>query len=306
MSSIRKKLKVNENDSKNTRMDIASAGVLGNWRPDELTHISRYDKIASLCIEEAKFLERPIDTFEVGCGELWVLRNLYKAYTVKKSDIIRSYYGVDIDPAILMENPFWSNGGEPIEDSTWLKNFNATLKVQDVTIPRTNEEGDEYGNMFDIASETIDFFWTTEVIEHMQREFVPIWLEDAARCLRHDGLAYVSTPNHEGSNDKLPEDHVYEWGFNELKQELEKHFIIESVVGTFIQMPNLKKAQLVHEEPMIDGIPSTSKARVFPEAWTTEQLILLKERFGRQFLRMVAATFYPEQANNCACVLRKK
>ena len=91
-----------------------------------------------------------------------------------------------------------------------------------------------------------------------------------------------------------------------LKQELEKHFTIESVVGTFIQMPNLKKAQLVHEEPMIDGIPSTSKARVFPEAWTTERLILLKERFGRQFLRMVAATFYPEQANNCAWVLRKK
>jgi hypothetical protein len=33
MSSIRKKLTVNENDSKNTRMDLASAGVLGNWRP---------------------------------------------------------------------------------------------------------------------------------------------------------------------------------------------------------------------------------------------------------------------------------
>ena len=56
MSSIRKKLTVNENDSKNTRMDIASAGVLANWRPDEIAHMSRFDKIASLMIEEAKKL----------------------------------------------------------------------------------------------------------------------------------------------------------------------------------------------------------------------------------------------------------
>ena len=59
MSSIRKKLTVNENDSKNTRMDIASAGVLANWRPDELAHISRFDKISSMCIAEAKRLGRP-------------------------------------------------------------------------------------------------------------------------------------------------------------------------------------------------------------------------------------------------------
>jgi len=265
MSSIRRKLKVNENDSKNTRMDIATAGVLGNWRPDELTHISRYDKIASLCIQEAKNLDRPVDAFEVGCGELWVLRNIYKAYTVKKSDIIQSYYGVDIDPAILTENPFWSNGGEPIENSTWLKNFNAVLEVQDVTTHPT----------FNLPDESIDFFWTTEVIEHMGKEFINPWLEDAARCLRPGGLAYVSTPNHEGSNDKLPEDHVYEWGFDELKDELEKHFTIESVVGTFIQMPNFHKAQRVYNQDL-----STS-SRQFPQAWTDQQVLDVTRTFWK-------------------------
>jgi SAM-dependent methyltransferase len=290
MSSIRRKLKVNENDSKNTRMDIATAGVLGNWRPDELTHISRYDKISSLCIQEAKTLNRPIDTFEVGCGELWVLRNIYKAYTVKKSDIIRSYYGVDIDPAILTENPFWSNGGEPIENSTWLKNFNATLKVQDVTTHPT----------FDLEDESIDFFWTTEVIEHMGKEFINPWLEDAVRCLRPGGIAYISTPNHEGSNDKLPADHVYEWGFDELKDELEKHFTIESVVGTFIQMPNFNKAQRTYNQALSES------SRQFPQAWTEQQVLMLHERFGKQFVRMVLATPYPQFANNCAWNLTKK
>ena len=261
-------------------MDIASAGVLANWRPDEIAHMSRFDNIASMCIEEAKRLDRPLDTFEVGCGECWTLRNLYKAYVVKKSDIIRSYYGYDIDPACEMENPFWSNAGKPLKDSTWFQNFNGEIRIQDLT---TNP-------VFDLQDESIDFFWTTEVIEHMGREFIPAWLDDAARVIRPNGLAFVSTPNHDGSNDKLPEDHVYEWGFQELKEELERNFEILDVTGTFIQLPNLKKA-----------MKEDSKT-----GWTPEQYKQLQSRYGRQFLRVVAATFYPEVANNCSWVLRKK
>tara|TARA_R100000664_G_scaffold543_6_gene1693 strand:+ start:1784 stop:2623 length:840 start_codon:yes stop_codon:yes gene_type:complete len=279
MSSIRRKLTVNENDSKNTRMDIASAGVLANWRPDELAHMSRFDKIATLCIEEAKRLERPIDGFEVGCGECWTLRNLYKAYVIKKSDVIRSYYGYDIDPACELENPFWSNAGGLLKDSTWFKNFNGEIRIQDLTV----------NPVFDLEDESIDFFWSTEVIEHMGREFVPAWLDDVARVMRKGALGYVSTPNHDGSNDKLPEDHVYEWGFQELKEELERNFVIESVVGTFIQIPKLRKA-----------------LREDPNGWTPEQYKMMEQRYGRQFLRMTSAVFYPEVANNCAWVLRKK
>ena len=279
MSSIRRKLTVNENDSKNTRMNIASAGVLANWRPDELAHMSRFDKIATLCIEEAKRLERPIDGFEVGCGECWTLRNLYKAYVIKKSDVIRSYYGYDIDPACEIEIPFWSNAGGLLKDSTWFKNFNGEIRIQDLTV----------NPVFDLEDESIDFFWSTEVIEHMGREFVPAWLDDVARVMRKGALGYVSTPNHDGSNDKLPEDHVYEWGFQELKEELERNFVIESVVGTFIQIPKLRKA-----------------LREDPNGWTPEQYKMMEQRYGRQFLRMTSAVFYPEVANNCAWVLRKK
>ena len=39
--------------------------------------------------------------------------------------------------------------------------------------------------------------------------------------------------------------------------------------------------------------------------WTEDQFDVLKARFGKQFLRVVAATFYPEIANNCAWILRK-
>ena len=139
----------------------------------------------------------------------------------------------------------------------------------------------------------------------MKREFVPPWLEDAARTMRPNALAYVSTPNHDGSNDKLPADHIYEWGFQELKQELEKNFIIEAVTGTFIQMPNLKKAMQEQAEPAVDGLPTYSSAR-FPKSWNMDQFEMLKQRYGKQFLRVAAAAPYPEYANNCAWVLRKK
>tara|TARA_R100000654_G_scaffold17603_1_gene36706 strand:+ start:73 stop:885 length:813 start_codon:yes stop_codon:yes gene_type:complete len=270
-------------------MDLASAGVLGNWRPDELAHMSRFDKIASLAIEESKLLGRPLDTLEIGCGECWSLRVLYKAYVIKKSDVIRSYYGYDIDPACQLENPFWSNGGGELEESTWFKNFNGEIRIQDLT---TNP-------ILDLPDESIDFFWSTEVIEHMGREFVPAWLDEAARVMRPDAIAYISTPNHDGSNDKLPEDHVYEWGFQELKEELERNFRIEAVTGTFIQMPKLKKA--MHEDNYTKDYDQITHT-----GWSMEQLITLQERFGKQFLRMAAAVFYPEVANNCAWRLVKK
>tara|TARA_R110000744_G_scaffold4354_1_gene15767 strand:- start:113 stop:1033 length:921 start_codon:yes stop_codon:yes gene_type:complete len=306
MSSIRKKLTVNENNSKNTRMNLASAGVLGNWRPDELAHISRFDKISSLCISEAKRLERPIDAFEMGCGEVWALRNLYKAYVVKKSDIIRSYYGTDIDPACEVENPYWSNGGGELKDSTWFKNFNGTIDIVDVTVPQFDIGNKKLNIFHKLADESIDFFWSTEVIEHMNREFVPPWLDDAARTMRPNALAYISTPNHDGSNDKLPEDHIYEWGFQELKQELERNFIIEDVSGTFIQLPNLKRAMREQTEPSVDGIPTHTNFKKYPKTWSPEQFEMLEQRYGRQFLRVAAAAPYPEYANNCAWVLRKK
>ena len=124
--------------------------------------------------------------------------------------------------------------------------------------------------------------------------------------MRPKGLAFVSTPNHDGSRDKLPEDHIYEWGFQELKEELERNFIIEDVTGTFIQLPNLKRAMKEQIEPSVDGIPTYSNIKRYPRAWSFEQLEMLESRYGRQFLRVVAAAPYPEYANNCSWVLRKK
>ena len=121
----------------------------------------------------------------------------------------------------------------------------------------------------------------------MPREAVEPWIAELSRVVKKGGTVFISTPNHDGSNDKLPEDHIYEWGFQELKDLLEKYFKLESVVGVFTQMRKFNVAQRAKQ------------------IWTPEQLNMLEERFGRQFMRVAAATFYPETSNNCFWRLSK-
>lgn len=280
MASQRRKLKVNPNDSKNTRMDIAEAGILANWRPDELAHISRYCKIAEHIMDEAKRLGRPLDIFEVGCGQVWPLRYLYKAIICKKEEQVREYIGYDIDPIALED--IWQE--KPVNEASWLQIFGGRVTIQDLTIDPDFFESKAEDGLF-------DFFYSTEVIEHMKPEFVEPWIKNAASMLRPGGLAYISTPNHDGSKDKLPEDHVYEWGFNELKELLEKHFEIVRVDGVFTQMNNFKRAWK----------QDTSASRV-PDYVVK----LIEHRFDPHWQRVILGMFYPEFANNCAWTLRKK
>lgn len=280
MASQRRKLIENANGSKNTRMDILSAGIQANWRPDELAHISRYCKIAEHIMDEAKRLGRPIDCFELGCGQLWALRYLYKAIICRKQDQVRQYIGYDIDDMVMQD--IWQDMA--VHDTSWFKQFNGEVRLKDVTVnPRFDKSAAKDG--------LFDFFWSTEVVEHMKPEFVEPWIKGVKDRLRPGGLVYLSTPNHDGSNPKLPEDHVYEWGFEELKGLLTKHFELVRVDGIFTQQNNFKRAWKADKS---DTRPS-------------EQLVeLIQARFDPHWQRLALAMFYPHAANNCAWTLRKK
>lgn len=272
--SIRRRLAINVNDSKNTRMDVVDP--CSSWRPDELAHISRHCKIAELIMDESARLGRPCDLLEAGCGNSWVLRHLYHSVVIRKSEVARSYLGVDIDPAVLDELPGWA-AAPSVNESNWLRAFGGRVLIQDLTVePR-----------FPLASGSVDVFWTTEVIEHMRPEFVEAWLQDAVRCLRWGGLAYISTPNHDGSNERLPLDHVYEWGHAELRGLLEKYFTVEAVAGVFIQMPRFRRAQRELQR------------------WPHGVVAAIEQRFSPEWARVILATAYPEYSNNAAFILRR-
>jgi len=270
MPSQRKKLskEQNVNDSKNTRLDIGLALQQMDLRADYIAHMSRYCKIAELMVDEAKLLGRPIQVFEAGCGELWPIRYLYKALQVKKSEVLAKYIGFDIDENI----PF-----EQFSETGWFKIFNTEIYIQDLTVEP----------QFELGIESQDMFITTEVIEHMKPEFVEPWIKDAARCLTKNGLAYISTPNSDGSKEKLPLDHVYEWKFQELKHLLEKYFIITECYGTFIQLPKFAIA----EEKL---------------GYWMNSAFVIRRRFDKNWQRVILAAPYPEYANNVVWTCRKK
>ncbi len=266
MSSQRHKLPENANDSKNTRMDIRAAGRTGDWRADILAHMSRYDRIASLMIEESKRLGRPLRILDVGCGEMWPLRVLFHSHADVKASVISDYVGVDIEP---WEMDFMT--------PEMRERIGVRRVVQDLTLKPT----------MPVRNSSIDFAFSTECIEHMKPKFVPAWLDGVDKAVRKGGLLFFSTPNSDGSNDKLPLDHVYEWGYEELKQELEFRWDLQHHYGTFIKLPAFRKAN--REQGLV------------PEALVEAY----ERRFGRHWLRNMLATSYPEVANNVSWTLRK-
>lgn len=203
MASERRKLKTNLNDSKNTRMDVEAAISQMDVRKDELMHLGRYQKAVQTAINLSKDLGRPIRILDLGCGEIYTMRTLYKSFLVKKSDVVQRYIGVDIDDVMLSK----------VKDqySSLLDQINGKLVVKDITVDPKLKVKDGY---FDLI------VWF-EMIEHVKPEFIPPMFEELHRVLNPEGILLVSTPNSRGSNAKLPKDHVFEWDYDELIQVME-------------------------------------------------------------------------------------
>jgi len=87
----------------------------------------------------------------------------------------------------------------------------------------------EYGEEWDMVT-------CFEVIEHMSKESGLALLENMANFCGGTRI-FLSTPCFNGSKAA---NHVYEWGYTELKEELENDFIIEEHYGTFASQRDIK------------------------------------------------------------------
>jgi ubiquinone/menaquinone biosynthesis C-methylase UbiE len=270
MSSERSKLKENVNESKNTRMDVDSAISRMDVRKDELMHLGRYQKAVQTAVSLSKTLGRPIRILDLGCGEIYTMRTLYKSFQVKKSDVVKQYIGIDIDDGMLSR--------VKTQYEKVLTAVNGKVIVKDITVDPKLKVKDDY---FDLI------VWF-EMIEHVKPEFIPPMFEELHRVLSPEGIMLVSTPNATGSNAKLPKDHVYEWGYDELVEVMERNFELVCARGVCIN---------------ISKIPAEEKAK---KARTIKQVY---EAFGENTAfssTVLGPMFPPKYCKNVIYTLRKE
>lgn len=212
----------NVNGSKNTRMEMTKSFEDFDFRKDELMHIGRYFKGAQTIIETAKQLGRPVRVLDIGCGEMNTIRLFYRSFLEKKTDIIESYTGLDIDYK-MVENAKKQYG--KAYDSC-----NAHYEIVDLTVdPHLDVEDGHY-----------DVIICFEFLEHIKTEFAPAILEEAFRVLNEDGIAIFSTPNSNGSNSRLPKDHIYEYSYEELISLFEQSgFTVDDAVGCCVNISRI-------------------------------------------------------------------
>lgn len=226
MPSERTKLEKNTNGSKNTRMDITKSFENFDIRKDEIMHIARYFKAVTTMMELAKKMGRPVKVLELGCGECYTMQLFYKAILSKKSAVIEKYIGVDIDEPML----------DRVRESraNMLRVCKGKLIAQDLTTHPSLK----------LKSGSYDMVICFEMFEHIQPKFVGPIIQEISRVLNPDGIALISTPNKNGATtDKLPADHVYEWGYTELRKALQKHLFIASEHGMGVNLSLLPKTE---------------------------------------------------------------
>jgi hypothetical protein len=227
-----------------------------------LAHISRYDKAVDLMLNEAKRLGRPLNVVNIGCGQMFELRVLVSAYWVKKSDIIASYTAIDIEPQEVPVGP------------SLQAQLNYKFIVQDLTIDST------------IPVSNVDIIIYLDSIEHIDKNSGMNVLKSMHTALNISGLLYLTTPN--ATNNKFEDKyHRYEWTFEELLEELEKLYEVESAAGVFISDRKFREAN--------------GKYGMLP----ADLDISFAERFSKTWMKIVRAAPYPEYSDNVAFIARK-
>lgn len=97
----------------------------------------------------------------------------------------------------------------------------------------------------------VDFIIYTSAIEHMHPEDAIKSLEECYKVLKEDGIMILSTPNNEKGYDTLYRAHIYEWGFEQMRETLkDKGF---EIAGEFGILGDLETAEDVIKEKYGQG-----------------------------------------------------
>lgn len=228
---------------------------------DQFAHYLRWTHI----LKVAKIGETIVD---FGCGKGNLLEVFYRnKFKCKK------YIGIDIRKQTI------NQAKEKYKNVEW-----SEFLCDDLIL-----------NRIDFKSLQADKVCSFEVIEHVGKQNVDLFLNNFRLCGKLDATYYLSTPNFDekvgaagnhtyDSGDERGVD-IQEFSHDELQRHIEKFFIIEKKFGTFASIRDYK--------PLMNE-------------WQTNMFNSLKDYYDSNLLSNLMAPMFPEKSRNCLWVLKQK
>lgn len=214
---------------------------------DQFAHYLRWTHV----LKTAKIGMNILD-FGCGSGNLAevLYRNRYKA---------NKYLGLEYRKQIIKKN------NNKYKNIPWIE-----FKQSDLNDENLNE-----GNNWNII---VCF----EVIEHINKINVDKFLFNLKKHCNENTIVLLSTPIYNkkvgAANNHIIEGVVQEFTFDELKNHLEKYFIIEDVFGTFASQKDYKQ---------------------YMNDWQLKMFEHLTKYYDSNLVSNLMAPFFPEQSRNC-------
>lgn len=229
---------------------------------DISAHISRW----SLVLKHADMGESICD---FGCGSANLLELFYRnKFTPKK------YIGFEIRLSEVEKNR------AKFGKLAW-----AEFVVQDLI-----------KSTYDFKTVQADKVISFEVLEHVGKQNVDIFLQNFRDCGSKDALYYLSTPCFDEKGPGAAGNHTYDSGDGrgvapqefehfELQGHLEKYFTIQHKYGTFASIKDYK--HLLND-------------------WQKKMFDTLSSFYDTNVLSNLMAPMFPEQSRNCLWILKRK
>jgi len=179
---------------------------------DKFAHYLRWTHV----LKRAKIGMKILD-FGCANGNLLEVfyRNMYKG---------KKYLGLDIREKLI------KNTSEKFKMVDW-----AEFKQIDLC-----EE-----NIYNLTGNNWDMICSFEVMEHIGKSNADKFLKNILNCCNENTEVLISTPNYDenvgAAKNHIINSEVGEYKFDELKEILEKYFIIKEVYGTFASQKDYKK-----------------------------------------------------------------
>ena len=228
---------------------------------DQFAHYLRWTHI----LREAKTGETVVD---FGCGKGNMLEVFYRnRFKCKR------FIGIDIRKQTI----------EAAKEKFALVDW-AEFYADDLIYPK-----------IDYTQYQADKVCSFEVVEHVGKQNIELFLMNMRDCGNENATYYISTPNY---NEQVgaAANHTYDSGdgrgiaiheftHDELQAHIEKYFTIEKKFGTF--------ASMVHYKHLLND-------------WQTQMYEALKTYYDSNLLSVMMAPFFPEQSRNILWVLKRK